>query len=246
MQSAIPLTVIGGYLGSGKTTLLNALLSQPHGQRFAVLVNDFGNINIDAELIENQQGETINLTNGCICCSLAAGFVMALNTVLELQPRPDQVIIEASGVADPQKIANYSNTPGFSLQGILVVVDAETIQAKSRDKYVGKTVIQQIKVADLLILNKIDGVTDAQKQEVRAWLAGLAPQARIIETQYGVVPVDLSLGIESQPKFSLEGDFQTYGAMYASGSYENDTRLSVRFSRLGLPRCPKRRCAPKE
>jgi len=112
MQSAIPLTVIGGYLGSGKTTLLNALLRQPHGKRFALLVNDFGSINIDAGLIENQQGETINLANGCICCSLAAGFVVALNTVLNLQSRPDQVIIEASGVADPRKIANYGNTPG--------------------------------------------------------------------------------------------------------------------------------------
>jgi G3E family GTPase len=238
MQSAIPLTVIGGYLGSGKTTLLNALLRQPHGKRFALLVNDFGSINIDAELIENQQGETINLANGCICCSLAAGFVVALNTVLNLQSRPDQVIIEASGVADPRKIANYGNTPGFSLQGILVVMDAETIQTKSRDKYVGKTVIQQIKAANLLILNKIDLVTDAQKHEVCTWLAGIAPQARIIETQYGVVPVDLLLEIESQPNFWLEGDFQTHGAMYASGSYENDIPFERPFFEAWLAMLP--------
>jgi len=238
MQSVIPLTAIGGYLGSGKTTLLNALLRQPHGQRFAVLVNDFGSLNIDAELIKNQQGKTIKLTNGCICCSLAPGFVAALNTVLDLQPRPDQVIIEASGVANPGKIANYGNTPGFSLQGILVVVDAETVQAKSRDKYVGKTVIQQLVSADLLILNKIDRVTDAQKQEVRAWLAGTAPQARIIETQYGEVPVDLLLGIESQPNFSLEGDFQTHGAMYASGSYVSDTPFEHPFFEAWLATLP--------
>jgi G3E family GTPase len=238
MQSAIPLTVIGGYLGSGKTTLLNALLRQPHGKRFALLVNDFGSINIDAGLIENQQGETINLANGCICCSLAAGFVVALNTVLNLQSRPDQVIIEASGVADPRKIANYGNTPGFSLQGILVVMDAETIQTKSRDKYVGKTVIQQIKAANLLILNKIDRVTDAQKHEVCTWLAGIAPQARIIETQYGLVPVDLPFGIESQPYFSLEGDFQTHGAMYASGSYENDIPFERPFFEAWLAMLP--------
>jgi G3E family GTPase len=197
MQSSIPLTVIGGYLGSGKTTLLNALLRQPHGKRFALLVNDFGSINIDAELIENQDGDTINLANGCICCSLALGFVVALNTVLAYQPQPDQVLIEASGVANPGKIANYGNTPGFTLQAILVVVDAETIRAKSRDKYVGNTVVQQLKEADLLILNKIDLVSPEQKQAVLIWLAEIAPQSRLVEAQFGVVPFQILLGIES-------------------------------------------------
>jgi G3E family GTPase len=238
MQSAIPLTVIGGYLGSGKTTVLNALLRQPHDKRFALLVNDFGSINIDAEWIENQQGETINLANGCICCSLAAGFVVALNTVLNLQSRPDQVIIEASGVADPRKIANYGNTPGFSLQGILVVVDAESIQDKSRDKYVGRTVIQQIEAADLLILNKIDRVMDTQKQVVRAWLAGIAPQARIIETQFGEVSADLLLESESQSDFSLEGKTQTHADMYVTGSYESDTPFEQHNFELWLAEMP--------
>lgn len=232
MDTKIPFTVIGGYLGSGKTTLLNALLRQPHGLKLAVLVNDFGSINIDAELIENQDGETVSLTNGCICCSINDNIGEMLRQLTERPVPPDQVIVEASGVAYPDKIARYGTMPGFTLQGILVVVDAETIRERSKDKYVGHTVMHQLMDADLLILNKTDLVSDGQKQEVRAWLSDVAPKSCIIEAQYGAVPYELLLGVESKVEFkeSIEEHVHQHGDEFTSWSYESD----VPFQREAL------------
>ncbi len=207
---------------------MNALLRQSHGLRLAVLVNDFGSINIDAELIENQDGETISLTNGCICCSINDNLGDTLRQLAESHIPPDQVIVEASGVAYPEKIARYGTMPGFTLQGILVVVDAETIRAKSKDKYVGQTVTHQLKDADLLILNKTDLVSDEQKQEVRSWLADVAPGSHIIETQYGVVPHELLMDIGSGLDFrddDVAEHVHQHGDEFASRSYASDAPL---------------------
>lgn len=198
MSEPIPLTIIGGYLGAGKTTLLNHILRHNDGYRLAVLVNDFGDINIDAELVENQDGETINLANGCICCNLADGFVAAINTILRQESRIDRMIVEASGVADPIKIAHYGQLQGVSLDAVIVVADAETVQAKATDKYVGYMVGQQLISADILIMNKVDLIDQDQRQAVRAWLAKTAPQSRIYETQQGVVPLELLLGLDTK------------------------------------------------
>lgn len=104
-DTKLPFTVIGGYLGAGKTTLVNNLLTQTNGLRAAVLVNDFGVVNIDAALIAEHAGDTISLTNGCMCCSMADGLYMAVGQILKHAERLDLIIIEASGVAEPGKIA---------------------------------------------------------------------------------------------------------------------------------------------
>jgi len=230
METKIPFTVIGGYLGVGKTTLLNHILRHNQGQRIALLINDFGSINIDAELIESADGDVINLANGCICCSLAAGFLIAINTILQQDPLPDRVIVEASGVSDPSKIAPYGLTPGFTLDGVIVVVDTETVQSKAVDKYIGKTVLQQLKSADLIILNKTDLVTNQYKQEVIDWLRQTSPQCRIIEAQYGVVGIDFLLGSAAalQPPTSQDNNHDhTDDSAYQSWSYVSDTALTL-------------------
>lgn len=233
----LPFTVIGGYLGAGKTTLLNHLLRNSDGRRLALLINDFGRINIDAALIESQDDRAINLANGCICCSLAGGFVVALNAIQERRPRPDHVIIEASGVADPAQIARYGQTPGFALNGVIVLADAATVRARADDKYVGRTVQQQLKSADLIVLNKVDLVTAEQKQAVVDWLAQIAPESRLLQTQHGAVPIAVLLGLDPARKLPAAteagGHDHHHDADYATWSYTSDRPLArARFERF--------------
>jgi G3E family GTPase len=194
MTKTIPYTIIGGYLGAGKTTLLNHLLRNGEGLRLAVLVNDFGDINIDADLVINNDGETINLASGCICCSLADGFMQALARLRDHADRIDHIIVEASGVSDPVKIGQYGAILHYELDGVIVLVDAEQIREKAANKYVGDTVIRQLRGADLLVLNKVDLVTPEQLAAVRIWLDSVAPGNRIVEAVNGQAPLSILLG----------------------------------------------------
>lgn len=228
MSERIPFTVIGGYLGAGKTTLLNHILRNNDGRRFALLINDFGSINIDVKLIENQDGDTMNLANGCVCCSLAGGFVLAINTLLERNPLPDHVIVEASGVADPHKVAQYGHMRQLTLDGVIVVADAETVRQKARDKYVGRTVIRQLQSADVLIVNKIDLVDDSTRAAVRAWLREQVPNVHTIEAQQAIVPMPMLLGLElKQPPLSQpdDGYDHTHDSDYDTWSFTSNDPL---------------------
>lgn len=165
----LPLTIVSGYLGAGKTTLINRLLAEDHGMRLMVIVNDFGAINIDAALIGAQDDNTIELTNGCVCCTMGNDLFMALNTALDSDPRPDQVIVEASGIADPAAIAaTVVSEPEMAYGGILTLVDAENAETLLSDPDLAPHVLQQIKSADLTLITKSSG--DAA--ELSAKLAG--------------------------------------------------------------------------
>lgn len=191
----IPLTVIGGYLGAGKTTLLNRLLHATTARRLAVVVNDFGSINIDAALIAQHDGETMSLTNGCICCTLANGFYDALTSLRDREDPPDHIVVEASGVSDPFKIGQYGHLDGLSLDGVIVLADAETVRARSRDRYVGRTVIRQLQGADILVLTKTDLASASERETVNAWLRSVSPTATLIEANSGEIDPALILGI---------------------------------------------------
>ncbi|RUA25291.1 MAG: hypothetical protein DSY73_02100 [Actinobacteria bacterium] len=169
----LPLTVVGGYLGAGKTTLINALLADPAGERIAVLVNDFGDIDIDARLMDSDDADVMSLTNGCICCSLADGFAEALDRIRDLAGRIDRVVIEVSGVGDPRKVAQWGHVPGFTLDGVVVLVDAKTVRERSRDRYVGETVLAQLAGADLVVVTRADLLDDTVTSEVERWLADM-------------------------------------------------------------------------
>ena len=156
----LPLTVIGGYLGAGKTTLVNRLLANADGRRIVVLVNDFGDIAVDTALIEADDGDTISFANGCVCCSLADGFVSALGRLREQSDRFDHVVVEVSGVGNPRSVAQWGHTPGFVLDGVVVLADTATIRNQVVDPYVGETVVAQLEAADLIVLTKRDLVGD--------------------------------------------------------------------------------------
>lgn len=172
----LPLTVIGGYLGAGKTTLINRLLRESHGQRVMVMVNDFGAINIDADLLESSDGDTMTLTNGCVCCTMGADLFMAMGDVLDRQPRPDHLVIEASGIADPSRIANAARAePEMSYGGIAVVVDAVNFPQLAADPQIGAQIRGQIAVADLLLVSKTGGMIPPALRTQLATLSA-APQ----------------------------------------------------------------------
>lgn len=151
----LPLTVVGGYLGAGKTTLINRLLREDHGLRLMVMVNDFGSVNIDAELLKSAGEDTIELTNGCVCCTMGADLFMALGDVLDRVPRPDHLVIEASGIADPKKIADAARAePEMEYGGIALVVDAGNFAGLAADAQIGAQIRGQVGVADLLLVSK--------------------------------------------------------------------------------------------
>jgi len=192
----IPVTIIGGYLGAGKTTLLNSLLLGDHGLRLAILVNDFGSINIDVALIARHDGETISLTNGCVCCSMADNLAITLLELMGREAPPDHIVIEASGVADPGRIACYGTAhPRLRLDSLIVVADAETILARVADKYVGELVMRQLLAADLIVLSKMDLIEEPARGDVREFLRETVPHARLLEATHGCLPPELLLGV---------------------------------------------------
>ncbi len=194
MSRPIPVTVIGGYLGSGKTTLLNQVLGQAAGRRIAVLVNDFGDIGIDGDLIAAADGDTITLTNGCVCCMIGSDLMTALWSVRDRDDPPDHVIIEASGIADPAPIAHHALTPGFDLDGVVVLLDAETVRRRERHPVVGRTIRRQLAAADVLVLNKTDLVGPDQLADLDAWLDRAAPGVPVLHARDGRVAVGALVG----------------------------------------------------
>lgn len=187
----LPFTVIGGYLGAGKTSLLNHILANADGIRFAVLINDFGSVNIDAALITRHAGDTMELANGCICCSLSSGFAEVIGGIRDRADQFDHMIIEASGVSDPARIAEFGQMYGFPLDGIVVLADAEQVEASARDRFVGEAVRRQFERADLVLLNKTDLVSELEKARVLQWLTETASEAAIVETVGAQVPLPL-------------------------------------------------------
>jgi len=172
MEVPIPVVVLGGYLGAGKTTLLNELLADS-GQRIGVVVNDFGELGIDASLLADAADDgLIDLPNGCVCCTLGTELGVALDALATRSPRLDQIVIEASGVADPSALAAWGTVPGFSPGGVFVLAAADSIRRLAADRYVGGEVARQLEAADVIVVTKRDLVDDQRLGDVTRWLAG--------------------------------------------------------------------------
>ncbi len=182
-------SIIGGYLGAGKTTLVNNLLRNANGVKIAVLVNEFGALPIDEDLIEAQDDALISIAGGCVCCSFGNDLIQSMIDLSKLDPRPDHVLIESSGVALPGAIAaTVSVIDGFEIDGIIVMADAETIRDQASNEYVGDTVERQLADANLVLLNKTDLVSEAHLNTVEHWLKEAAAQASVVRCEQGKVP----------------------------------------------------------
>lgn len=195
-KRGMPVTIITGFLGSGKTTLLNQILSNRQDLKVAVLVNEFGDINIDSQLLVETDRDMVELSNGCICCTINDGLVDAVYRVLERSDRVDCMAIETTGIADPLPIIlTFLGTELRDLtrlDSIITVVDAE---AFTPDCFNSEAALKQVTYGDIAILNKTDLASPEKIQDLEAYIRKVKAGARILHSQHGKVPLPLILDV---------------------------------------------------
>lgn len=200
-KRGMPVTIITGFLGSGKTTLLNQILQNKQDLKVAVLVNEFGDINIDSQLLVSTDEDMVELSNGCICCTINEGLVDAVYRVLERDERVDCMVIETTGVADPLPIIlTFLGTELRDLtniDSILTLVDAE---AFGPDHFHSEAALKQITYADIILLNKTDLVNRDKINEIEDFIHDVKLNPKILHTQYGKVALPLILGVGLTPE----------------------------------------------
>ena len=213
-QSRIPVTVLTGYLGAGKTTLLNRILSEDHGRRYAVIVNEFGEIGIDNDLILNTDEELFEMNNGCICCTVRGDLIRTLHRLLAKGGNFDAIVVETTGLADPGPVAQTFFVDGYlrsktDLDSVTTVVDAKHVEMRLEDS---REAMEQIAFADQIVLNKTDLVSEHELRTVEARLHAINPMAPIHRAQRSNVKLEAILGrggFDLNRIAELEPDFLT-------------------------------------
>jgi G3E family GTPase len=199
----IPVTVLTGYLGAGKTTLLNRILTEEHGKRYAVIVNEFGEVGIDNDLVVGADEEVFEMNNGCVCCTVRGDLIRVLQGLMKRKGGFDAIIVETTGLADPGPVAQTFFVDDdvkarTALDSVTAVVDAKHIMLRLGDS---KEAVEQIAFADQIVLNKTDLVSEDDLRHVEARIRRINPLAPIHRAQRSNVPLDAILGKHS---FDLE------------------------------------------
>lgn len=214
-MSQIPVTVLTGYLGAGKTTLLNRILTEPHGKKYAVIVNEFGEIGIDNDLVVDTDEEVFEMNNGCICCTVRGDLIRIISTLLKRPGRFDGIIVETTGLADPAPVAqtffvDEDVREKTQLDAVITVVDAKHLLLRLADSNEAQ---EQIAFADIILINKTDLVTPEELKKVEAAVKRINPYAVIHHTQKAQIDVNLLLDrgafdleriLEANPGFLAE------------------------------------------
>jgi G3E family GTPase len=217
MADKVPVTVLTGYLGAGKTTLLNRILSEPHGQKYAVIVNEFGEIGIDNELVVGADEEIFEMNNGCICCTVRGDLVRIIDGLMRRRGKFDAIVVETTGLADPAPVAQtffVDETVGRKtrLDAVVTVADAKWLLDRLKDAPEAKN---QIAFADVIIINKTDLVSSSELAEVEARIRGINPYAKVHRTVRCALPLPEVLGrrafdldriLDLEPDFLEAGD----------------------------------------
>ena len=212
----IPVTVLTGYLGAGKTTLLNRILSENHGKKYAVIVNEFGEIGIDNDLIVGADEEVFEMNNGCVCCTVRGDLVRIIDGLMKRKGKFDAIILETTGLADPAPVAqtffvDEDVREKTMLDAVVTVADAKWLSDRLKDAPEAKN---QIAFADVIVLNKTDLVTKAELAEVEARIRAINPYATLHKTQRAQVKLsdvlergafDLDRILEIEPEFLDDG-----------------------------------------
>ena len=231
-----PVTVLTGYLGAGKTTLLNRILTENHGRKFAVVINEFGEIGVDQDLVIDADEEVFEMNNGCICCTVRGDLIRILGGLMKRRDKFDGIIVETTGLADPAPVAqtffvDEDVKRATRLDSIVTVVDAKHLLARLSDSSEAE---EQVAFADLIVLNKMDLVTEAEAAEVERRVRAINPTVQIVRATKSDVPLDTVLGrdafqldriLDREPEFLSGEDNHTHDTQVQSVSFEVEKRI---------------------
>ena len=256
----VPITILTGFLGAGKTTLLNRILTGNHGLRVGILVNDFGSINIDAELVVGVDNNMISLSNGCVCCQIRDDLIESVTALLARPEAIEYILLEASGVADPGGIFVTFNDPNLRdrirLDSVTCVVDADQVFAHPEYPPLMDLKLRQVGFADMLVLNKVGLAGPEQVEKARAWLDDHFNRLRIVETNYCEVPYEILLGVGrfdparaglnshivehscTDPTCHDDHHEHDHSKVFSTWSYQTDQPLSLEALREKMRKLP--------
>ena len=232
MSDKIPVTVLTGYLGAGKTTLLNRILSEPHGRKYAIIVNEFGEIGIDGDLVVGADEEVFEMNNGCICCTVRGDLVRIIDGLMRRKGKFDAIVVETTGLADPAPVAQtffLDEAVGrrTKLDAVVTVADARWLAHRLKDAPEAKN---QIAFADVILVNKTDLVEAEELAEIEARIRGINPYARLHRTQRCAVPLsevldrnafDLDRILDLEPEFLETDHDHAHGHDHDHGGHDH-------------------------